>query len=671
VKQQAPLATFTPAPKAPKPAGQVLYLRGGKFRRVPAAGGASVELPLSDPGMPAVWSPADDPGRAWAAPDGRHVAFFAGPDAEMWTMQADGQANERLSPANLPSGVRDVTVSGASPQSVRFRPKVQYTLVYGAGGAEPMAVLVDVNERHIKGEGKVRVVHAAPGAGGRPLVAFVNGSPVGAPMSLGRSSGDVPVPAGQLEVEIKDDAGKSVLKLAPIALGERELKTIFITGQDKLEGVQYTYDVVTDAQSDASMVRVFNAGDKAIDVNVGGIGAGEGLGIVVAKGLAPKQLSSYVTIPAAASVDERSDLELSLYGLRPLESPVQWSPDGRQLAWLGAPDGQLQVFVSPVGGPARQLTTDERAKVNPVWSPDGASLLWVEVEPSYNDQTIAFWRDGKLGRVDMAPMKAALGIAPTAPLRFPGDIRWIDGQRFFLYPVAGRAPGGIWTYDTVAGRLQQVSDEPVANPDWSPAAKAWAFSRQEGQGELFVLGLDGAITTLPIKGHFPRWLPDGKRLSWVEGASDATDGWAMHVVNADGTGDRALTGKLPLIQADPPVPGPNAKRFWLRDGQVLGFTRAGTDYGAREEAGFGRSEAGNDIENVWLVPTDGSAEPKLATDLTKVFYLKDVAESPDQSALAFIAFAYDSRSQQLYAVPAGGGKPVQLDSAVRWFQWLP
>jgi Tol biopolymer transport system component len=663
VQQQAPLATFTPAPNAPKLTGQVLYVRGGRFFTVPAAGGAATEVKLANADMPAIWSPADDPGRAWAAPDGQHVAFFAGPDAEMWIMQTDGQANARVAPANLPSGIRDVTVTGAAPQPVRFRPKVQYTLVYGAGGKEPLAVLVDNNDRHVKGQGRVRVVHAAPGAADKQLVAYVNGTALGAPMTLGRSSGDVPALAGQLQVEIKDAQGKSVLQLAPIDLAERELKTIFITGKDKLEGVQYTYPVVTDAQSTASMVRAFNAGDKPIDAAIGDIS--------LAKSLAPNQLSSYANVPAAVSSDARRDLELSVYGLKPMEAPVSWSPDGRQVAWLGAPNGQLQVFVSAPGGPARQLTDDGTTKLNPVWSPDGAALAWVEADPNYNDQTIAFWKDGKVGRVDMAAVKKAEGLESTAPMHFPGDVEWIDGTRLYMYPVSSKVPAGIWVYDTAGDQLTQVSKEPVASPDWSPTAKAWAFGRQQGSGELFVLPLGGKMKQLPVKGRYPQWLPDGQRLSWVEGAPDATDGWAIHVINADGTGDQALTEKAALIQSDPSVPGPNPKRYWLQDGRVLGFTKAGTDYGAREEAGFTKSEAGNDIENLWLVPTDGSAPPKLASDLSKIFYLKELAESPAKDALAFIAFAYDSRTQQLYALPAAGGKPVQLDSGVRWFQWLP
>ena len=72
-----------------------------------------------------------------------------------------------------------------------------------------------------------------------------------------------------------------------------------------------------------------------------------------------------------------------------------------------------------------------------------------------------------------------------------------------------------------------------------------------------------------------------------------------------------------------------------------------------------------------ITSTDGSAPPHLASDLTKVFYLKELTESPAADALGFVAFAYDNRTQQLYVVPARGGKPTQLDSGVRWYQWLP
>jgi hypothetical protein len=124
------------------------------------------------------------------------------------------------------------------------------------------------------------------------------------------------------------------------------------------------------------------------------------------------------------------------------------------------------------------------------------------------------------------------------------------------------------------------------------------------------------------------------------------------------------------MQASPPVPGPNAKRVWLDDGRSLGFMRAGRDYGAAERAGGYSGRAGDDIENLWVVPVDGGEAPRRVTDLTKAFYMKDVTVSPDEDALALVAFSYLDRTQKLWAVRADMGKPVAIDSGVRWFMWL-
>jgi hypothetical protein len=159
----------------------------------------------------------------------------------------------------------------------------------------------------------------------------------------------------------------------------------------------------------------------------------------------------------------------------------------------------------------------------------------------------------------------------------------------------------------------------------------------------------------------------------VEGKSTSSDGWRIHVVGPDGKGDRALTDWWPILQAEPPVPGPRAKRTWLDDNRTLAFTRAGRDYGAAERAGTmsGGAKAGDDIENVWLVPVDGSAPPHQATDLTRVFYLKTPEGSPDGDSWTLVGFSYLDRSQQLWVVPMDGGKPVKVDGGVRWSTWVP
>ena len=87
------LATFTPEPGGTRNSGELVYLRNGGFYRAEASASGGKPLPLQNPDMPPVWAPPDDPGKAWLSPDGKRVAFFAGPDAAMWVMGIDGQGN--------------------------------------------------------------------------------------------------------------------------------------------------------------------------------------------------------------------------------------------------------------------------------------------------------------------------------------------------------------------------------------------------------------------------------------------------------------------------------------------------------------------------------------------------------------------------------------------------
>ena len=101
----------------------------------------------------------------------------------------------------------------------------------------------------------------------------------------------------------------------------------------------------------------------------------------------------------------------------------------------------------------------------------------------------------------------------------------------------------------------------------------------------------------------------------------------------------------------------------------------GRGAGSRPQGGadqFGAlPAAGDDIENLYAVPIDGRTPPVQLTDLTKAFYLNEAAPSPDGRAYAFIGFTYLDRSQRLLVIPNGGGKPVSIDTPVRWFQWVP
>jgi dipeptidyl aminopeptidase/acylaminoacyl peptidase len=96
------------------------------------------------------------------------------------------------------------------------------------------------------------------------------------------------------------------------------------------------------------------------------------------------------------------------------------------------------------------------------------------------------------------------------------------------------------------------------------------------------------------------------------------------------------------------------------DGLVVAFTVWGVD---REENDYTAS--------IWLVPFDGSAEPRQLTRGKKI----DGAPrwSPDGGRLAFVSNR-DTKARQLYVLPVEGGEPLQLtelDEDVAEVVWSP
>jgi dipeptidyl aminopeptidase/acylaminoacyl peptidase len=96
------------------------------------------------------------------------------------------------------------------------------------------------------------------------------------------------------------------------------------------------------------------------------------------------------------------------------------------------------------------------------------------------------------------------------------------------------------------------------------------------------------------------------------------------------------------------------------DGRTVAFVAWGVD---REENDYTAS--------IWLVPIDGSAEPRRLTRGKK----QDAAPrwSPDGSRLAFVSNR-ETEPKQLYVLPADGGEPLQLtelDEDVGEVVWSP
>ena len=56
---------------------------------------------------------------------------------------------------------------------------------------------------------------------------------------------------------------------------------------------------------------------------------------------------------------------------RGLDDYPAWSPDGRYLAFTSNRDGNLEIYVQPLDGPAVNVTRHPSIDNFPTWTPDG------------------------------------------------------------------------------------------------------------------------------------------------------------------------------------------------------------------------------------------------------------------------------------------------------------
>lgn len=659
------LATFTPAPPA-KIESSLVYVRGGALWR--ARPGAKPERLKLDKDLPTLWAPPQDPGRAWVSPNGKQLLVFAGSDADPYVTSIDGKGTRLIGPPALPADVHELTVAGAPAQTVRLKAGANYTIIRAAGGDKPLLVVADQLDDERRGYGRLRFVHAASGQSGAVLEARVDGNVFGGPMKYGRSSGELRVPAGKSKVVIVDSTGKNLLDLGELSMENKEIKTIFLVDGAPLKAVPVTY-TAGETPGNGSQVRVFNASSGPLTLTMDGK-------VKLASDLATGQIGPYARVNAMLNTDQRADIELAIYGNKTREFSVAWAPASDRVAYLGAGDGNLDLYLSDLGGQPKRLTQDTASQLNPVWSPDGGHLAWYTSELNvilYSVQ-VARADGGDLRTVDFGPIRQQLGLPPTEKLFFPQDLIWVDADRFAMIPRTNAGSVGLWLYDLSSGKVTKMTDKPVHAVEWSPQAKAFLYTPDKDTGEVIRHDLDGSPRSL-VKGQafYPIWSPDGSRICYVEGHQTDGTGWVLHVMDADGSDDRVLTPRWPLVQSEPPVPGPRAKRIWMDGGKTLVFSRVGSDYGAADRAGIGRLQtAGPDIENFYAVDVT-AAKPTVRqlTDLTQVFYLDQLGRTPDAKAMAFIGLWYQSRTQQLWVAPAGGGKPQQIDGPVRWYTWAP
>ena len=201
--------------------------------------------------------------------------------------------------------------------------------------------------------------------------------------------------------------------------------------------------------------------------------------------------------------------ELAADGFSP-----QWSPDGKQIAFLRLINGKTNLWLtSAIGGDARALTESgvlyeaftqlpfNRFGKNYQWSKDSRSLiyianrneswnLWQAASDGTGEQQLTNNEDKKLRFFDPHISPDGNQIAWTT--------MFIDDQ--------SKRHWSIWL--SVAGNISQVyqSDSVLKIIGWSPSGDGLIFKSVEGGNEFQTLPVDVSILEIGFAGSVPRLL---------------------------------------------------------------------------------------------------------------------------------------------------------------------
>jgi Tol biopolymer transport system component len=261
---------------------------------------------------------------------------------------------------------------------------------------------------------------------------------------------------------------------------------------------------------------------------------------------------------------------------------------------------------------------------------------------------LVYVRDGQIFGTTIAggePIQLTAGGRDGEPAWSP------DGRRIAFVSYDQNWGAHIYLMDAGGnGSVLRVSG--FQSPAWSPDGRLLAVARNPFatgcvyECDVYLLSADddgAAPVRLATMAAYPTWSPDGKRIAFVSLSGD--DGYhALHVINADGSGETAIT-----VRDEGGIFDPD----WSPDGGSITFSKC-----MRGSC------------NLAVVSLGGGEPSYLLATGTLVF---EPAWSPDGTWIAFTLLNLGAGSTRsiAYVAAASGGEPIPIVSSGYSPAWRP
>jgi len=326
------------------------------------------------------------------------------------------------------------------------------------------------------------------------------------------------------------------------------------------------------------------------------------------------------TVPSEGGAEQRIDTGNAV----PRRSELDWSPDGKSIAFTG---GDAIHLVNLQTSAVRPLTNpgptgEDRA---PSFSAEGKRVMFVRSRGSgFPEEIKTIPRDG--GEETLLTSVAAEVV---------GTPRWsADGKSVIFSSNFGGKPG-LWRVSSERREPPMQINDTGAEPAISPQRSLLAYDRGSHglniwQLELSATGQSQASILVPLTGQTdqgpgPQFSPDGKKLAFMSDRSGTMEIW---VSDRDGKNPAQLTA---IGNAGTPR--------WSPDSKSIVFD-------ANRKNGAG----------IYTVPLEGGAAPRLLT--------------PDDTDNRCPSWSHDGKwiyfasrrtgRFEVWKIPAEGGTPVRL-----------